>query len=38
MSFAVDLDDDRPFRTVGVHDAPNYFPNGTSWAPAHAGQ
>ncbi|MFI2606502.1 helix-turn-helix domain-containing protein [Kitasatospora sp. NPDC018619] len=28
--------DQQPFRTVGMHGAPNYFHNGTSWAPAHA--
>ncbi|MFE6054113.1 helix-turn-helix domain-containing protein [Kitasatospora sp. NPDC056446] len=34
----VDLGDHQPFRTVGMHGAPNYFHNGTSWAPAHAEQ
>lgn len=31
----VDLGDNQPFRTVGMHGAPNYFHNGTAWAPAH---
>ncbi|MFF2747063.1 helix-turn-helix domain-containing protein [Kitasatospora sp. NPDC058048] len=31
----VDLGDQQPFRTVGMHGAPNYFHNGTSWAPDH---
>ncbi|MEV7185601.1 helix-turn-helix transcriptional regulator [Kitasatospora sp. NPDC093102] len=31
----VDLGDQQPFRTVGMQGAPNYFHNGTSWAPAH---
>ncbi|WP_433353438.1 helix-turn-helix domain-containing protein [Microtetraspora malaysiensis] len=26
----------RPFRTAGLHGAPSYFHNGTSWAPASA--
>lgn len=34
----VDLGDNQPFRTVGMHGAPNYFHNGTSWAPGHAGE
>ncbi|MEU1289300.1 helix-turn-helix transcriptional regulator [Kitasatospora sp. NPDC005856] len=32
----VDLGDNQPFRTVGRQGAPDYFHNGTAWAPAHA--
>ncbi|MFG2905853.1 helix-turn-helix domain-containing protein [Kitasatospora sp. NPDC048286] len=31
----VGLGDQQPFRTVGRHGAPNYFHNGTAWAPDH---
>ncbi|MET8545497.1 helix-turn-helix transcriptional regulator [Kitasatospora sp. NPDC004799] len=31
----VDAGAEQPFRTVGRHGAPNYFHNGTAWAPAH---
>ncbi|MFE7591909.1 helix-turn-helix domain-containing protein [Kitasatospora sp. NPDC057512] len=32
----VDLGDNQPFRTVGMHDAPSYFHDGRAWAPAPA--